>query len=104
MIGGWTIFCDQTQLHPGPLPGSAGPSSSAWLLSGYDPVIVGRRKERLEAFADSHLDVKVRVAAADMSTGAGIDAVAGICAAEPLTMLVNNAGSPATCRSAAKAR
>jgi len=67
-------------------------------------VIVGRRKERLEAFADSHLDVKVRVVAVDMSTGAGIDAVAGICAAEPLTMLVTTPGRPTTCRSAAKAR
>jgi uncharacterized protein len=59
---------------------------------GYDLVIVGRRRERLEAFADSHLDVKVRVVAADLSSGAGVDAVAGICATEPLTMLVNNAG------------
>jgi uncharacterized protein len=59
---------------------------------GYDLVIVGRRKERLEAFADSHPAVKVRVVAADLSTGTGIDAVAEICATEPLTMLVNNAG------------
>jgi uncharacterized protein len=59
---------------------------------GYDLVIVGRRKERLEAFADSHPDVKVRVVAADLSTGTGVNTVAEICAAEPLTMLVNNAG------------
>ena len=59
---------------------------------GYDLVIVGRRRERLEAFADSHPDVKVRVTAADLSTGSGVNAVAGICATEPLTMLVNNAG------------
>jgi short-subunit dehydrogenase len=59
---------------------------------GYDLVIVGRRKERLEAFAESHPEVKVRVVAADLSTGAGIDTVAEICATEPLTMLVNNAG------------
>ena len=59
---------------------------------GYDLVIVGRRRERLEAFADAHLDVKVRVVAADLSTGAGVDTVAGICATEPLTMLVNSAG------------
>lgn len=59
---------------------------------GYDLVIVGRRQERLKALADSHPDVKVRVVTADLSTGAGIDAVAGICATEPLTMLVNNAG------------
>ena len=59
---------------------------------GYDLVIVGRRRERLEAFADSHPDVKVRVVAADLSTGAGVNTVAEICAAQPLTMLVNNAG------------
>ena len=59
---------------------------------GYDLVIAGRRKERLEAFADSHPDVKVRVVAADLSTEKGIDTIAEICAAEPLTMLVNNAG------------
>jgi short-subunit dehydrogenase len=59
---------------------------------GYDLLIVGRRRERLEAFADSHPGVKVRVVAADLSTSTGIDTVASICAAEPLTMLVNNAG------------
>jgi uncharacterized protein len=59
---------------------------------GYDLVIVGRRQERLEAFAGSHPDVKVRVVAADLSTGTGVDTVAEICAAQPLTMLVNNAG------------
>jgi len=62
---------------------------------GYDLVIVGRRRERMEAFAGSHPDVKVRAVAADLSTGVGVDAVAGICAAEPLTMLVNNASGPA---------
>ncbi|MGI5162096.1 SDR family NAD(P)-dependent oxidoreductase [Microbispora sp. CA-102843] len=59
---------------------------------GHDLVIVGRRKERLEEFAASHPEVEVRTVAADLSTDEGIDAVAEICAAEPLTMLVNNAG------------
>ncbi|MEU6534320.1 SDR family NAD(P)-dependent oxidoreductase [Streptomyces sp. NPDC047000] len=59
---------------------------------GYDLVIVGRRKDRLEEFAASHPGTRVRTVAADLSTAAGIDTVAGICAAEPLTMLVNNAG------------
>ncbi|MFC7386256.1 SDR family NAD(P)-dependent oxidoreductase [Sphaerisporangium rhizosphaerae] len=59
---------------------------------GHDLLIVGRRKERLEEFAETHPDVGVRVVHADLSTPAGIDAVAGICATEPLTMLVNNAG------------
>lgn len=59
---------------------------------GYDLVIVGRRKERLESFADSHPDVEVRVVPADLSSGAGVNTVAEICAEQPLTMLVNNAG------------
>ena len=59
---------------------------------GYDLVLVGRRRERLEEFAAAHPEVRVRTVAADLSTAAGIDAVAGICATEPLTMLVNNAG------------
>jgi uncharacterized protein len=59
---------------------------------GYDLVIVGRRRERLEHFAGSHPEVKVRAVAADLSTSAGVEEVAGICATEPLSMLVNNAG------------
>jgi short-subunit dehydrogenase len=59
---------------------------------GYDLVIVGRRQERLEEFAAAHPEVKVRTVAADLSTGEGIDTVAEICANEPLTLLVNNAG------------
>ena len=59
---------------------------------GYDLVIVGRRQERLEQFADSHPQTTVRTVVADLSTPVGIDTVAGICATEPITMLVNNAG------------
>ncbi|MEV7360336.1 SDR family NAD(P)-dependent oxidoreductase [Kitasatospora sp. NPDC088264] len=59
---------------------------------GYDLVLVGRRRERLEEFAAAHTGVEVRSVAADLSTGEGIDTVARICAAEPLTLLVNNAG------------
>jgi short-subunit dehydrogenase len=59
---------------------------------GYDLVIVGRRAERLEQFADTYPEVKVRAVAADLSTGEGIGRVAEICATEPLTLLVNNAG------------
>ncbi|MEV7723669.1 SDR family NAD(P)-dependent oxidoreductase [Streptomyces sp. NPDC087917] len=59
---------------------------------GYDLVIVGRRRERLDAFVAAHAEVKVRAVAADLSTDEGIDAVAEICATEPLTLLVNNAG------------
>lgn len=59
---------------------------------GYDLVIVGRRKERLDEFADSHPGVKVQTVAADLSTSEGVDTVAEVCATEPLTLLVNNAG------------
>lgn len=59
---------------------------------GYDLVLVGRRKERLDEFADAHPKVRVQAVTADLSTRDGIDEVARICATEPLTMLVNNAG------------
>ncbi|MFD7713166.1 SDR family NAD(P)-dependent oxidoreductase [Streptomyces sp. NPDC059786] len=59
---------------------------------GYDLILVGRRKDRLEEFAAAHPGVFVRSVVADLSTDTGVDTVAEICAAEPLTMLVNNAG------------
>jgi short-subunit dehydrogenase len=59
---------------------------------GYDLVVVGRRLDRLESLARSLADVDVRPLAADLSTDAGIDSVAEVCASRPLTMLVNNAG------------
>ncbi|MEV5412220.1 SDR family NAD(P)-dependent oxidoreductase [Thermopolyspora sp. NPDC052614] len=59
---------------------------------GYDLIITGRRRERLDEFVAAHPEVKVRPVVADLSTDAGIDEVAEICATEPLTMLVNNAG------------
>ena len=59
---------------------------------GYDLILTGRREDRLEEFAAAHPDVKVRTVVADLSTDDGVDTVAGICATEPLTMLVNNAG------------
>ncbi len=57
---------------------------------GYDLIIVGRRRERLEALALP--GVNVQVVCADLSTDEGIDEVAELCADQPLTMLVNNAG------------
>jgi len=59
---------------------------------GYDLIVVGRRRERLEALAASLPDVATQVVAADLSTDEGIDMVAQLCASQPLTMLVNNAG------------
>ncbi|WP_395106413.1 SDR family NAD(P)-dependent oxidoreductase [Actinomadura sp. SCN-SB] len=59
---------------------------------GHDLVLVGRRKERLDEFAGEHPEVGVRVVTADLSRSDDIDEVARICANEPLTTLVNNAG------------
>ncbi|ADJ46879.1 short-chain dehydrogenase [Amycolatopsis mediterranei S699] len=59
---------------------------------GYDLIVTGRREDRLAEFAAAHPDVKVRTVVADLSTDDGVEAVAALCAAEPLTMLVNNAG------------
>ncbi|MEV6824207.1 SDR family NAD(P)-dependent oxidoreductase [Amycolatopsis sp. NPDC051102] len=59
---------------------------------GYDLIFTGRRADRLEEFAAAHPGVKVRTVTADLSTDDGVEAIAAICAAEPLTMLVNNAG------------
>lgn len=59
---------------------------------GYDLIVVGRRGDRLRALAASLAEVTTEVIVADLATDAGIDTVADICAARPLTMLVNNAG------------
>lgn len=59
---------------------------------GYSLIIVGRRHERLTEFAAAHPETEIHPVAADLSTDEGIDTVARICASEPLTLLVNNAG------------
>ncbi|MDG4810079.1 SDR family NAD(P)-dependent oxidoreductase [Micromonospora sp. WMMD1120] len=59
---------------------------------GYRLVVTGRRADRLEEFAAAHPEGTVTPVVADLSSTAGIEAVAEICATEPLTMLVNNAG------------
>ncbi|KOX03227.1 SDR family NAD(P)-dependent oxidoreductase [Micromonospora profundi] len=59
---------------------------------GYDLIIVGRREERLKELVAAHPEVNVRGIAADLSTDAGIDAIAKVCATEDITLLVNNAG------------
>jgi uncharacterized protein len=59
---------------------------------GDDLVIVGRREDRLREFVAAHPEVNVRAVAADLSTDAGVDAVAEVAAAEEITLLVNNAG------------
>jgi len=75
---------------------------------GHDLIVVGRRRDRLDELAASLPGVTVQVVAADLSTDDGIDTVAELCASQPLTMLVNNAGvahyMPIADLSAAQAR
>lgn len=59
---------------------------------GYDLVAVGRRLDRLKELAASLTGIQIEPLAADLSTDEGVDTVAGVCATQPLTMLVNNAG------------
>jgi short-subunit dehydrogenase len=59
---------------------------------GHDLILVGRREDRLKDFGATHPDVTVRTVVGDLSTDSGIETVAALCATEPLSMLVNNAG------------
>jgi uncharacterized protein len=59
---------------------------------GYDLVVVGRRRDRLEELVTELPHVHVRPLVADLGTDAGVESVADVCAREPLTLLVNNAG------------
>lgn len=59
---------------------------------GYNLVVVGRRRDRLEELVAELPNVKVHPLVADLGTDAGVEAVAAECAREELTMLVNNAG------------
>jgi short-subunit dehydrogenase len=59
---------------------------------GYNLVVVGRRRDRLEELVTALPKVEVRPLVADLGTEAGVEAVADVCAREELTMLVNNAG------------
>jgi NAD(P)-dependent dehydrogenase (short-subunit alcohol dehydrogenase family) len=59
---------------------------------GYNLVVVGRRRDRLEEIAAALPYVQVRVLVAELGSDAGVEAVAEVCAAEHLTVLVNCAG------------
>ena len=59
---------------------------------GYDLIVVGRRRDRLDELAASLPGVQVRCVTADLATDEGIAVVADLCASEPLALLVNNAG------------
>jgi uncharacterized protein len=58
----------------------------------YDLIVTGRRLDRLEELAAAMTGVGVQALAADLATDEGVDTIAAVCAAQPLTMLVNNAG------------
>jgi short-subunit dehydrogenase len=60
--------------------------------NGYDLIVVGRRRERLEELVVAFPNVRVRPIVADLGTDSGVETVATVCAREELTMLVNNAG------------
>lgn len=59
---------------------------------GNDLVIVGRRRERLDELAAEFPDRAIRAVVADLGSDAGIGTVGQICASEPISILVNNAG------------
>lgn len=59
---------------------------------GYDLIAVGRDTARLADLVASHPNVTVRPLAADLATPDGIEKVAATAAAEPVDLLVNNAG------------
>lgn len=83
---------DQLALVTGATSGIGKAFAERLAADGYDLVVVGRREDRLAAFAASHPEVEVETVAADLSTDAGVAAVAAIAASRPLTFLVNNAG------------
>ena len=60
--------------------------------AGYDLIVVGRRRDRLDELAADLTNVRVRPVAANLGTDAGVATVAGLCEQEPLDLLVNNAG------------
>ena len=75
---------------------------------GYDLIVVGRRRARLDDLVAALPNVRVRPLVADLATDAGVQAVAEVCASEHLSLLVNNAGvahyMPFTALPADKAR
>ncbi len=77
---------------PGASSGIGRAFANRLAADGYDLIALGRRRDRLKELAASLTDVKVQTLVADLSTDEGIEAVAEVCAAQPLSMLVNNAG------------
>jgi short-subunit dehydrogenase len=59
---------------------------------GFDLIVVGRRRDRLDELHASLTGVSVEPFVADLATDDGIGAVAEVAGSRLLTMLVNNAG------------
>ncbi len=59
---------------------------------GYDLIVTGRRMDRLEELASTLPSVRVQNLTSDLATDEGVEAIAAVCAEQPLTMLVSNAG------------
>ncbi len=59
---------------------------------GYNLIVVGRRRDRLDELVTALPNISVQPLVADLGTDAGVDAVADICANESISLLVNNAG------------
>jgi short-subunit dehydrogenase len=59
---------------------------------GYDLVVVGRRRDRLDELVAALPNVNVVPLVADLGTDTGVEEVADMCARNELTMLANNAG------------
>lgn len=59
---------------------------------GYDLIVVGRRVDRLDELVTLLPNVSVRPLVADLGTTEGVNAVADVCANQPISLLVNNAG------------
>jgi uncharacterized protein len=59
---------------------------------GYNLIVVGRRRDRLDELVAAFPHVNVHPLVADLGTDAGVETVADVCAREKVSMLVNNAG------------
>lgn len=60
--------------------------------AGWDLIIAGRRQDRLDGLAADYPGSRVRSLVVDLAHEAGAALLAEICEAEPLDLLVNNAG------------